>query len=162
MEGFRTPDGRVLLPRRIRAGAALVAAAADEGHVPAFQRLALCYDCGEGVQRSEEAALYWYRRAFRGGDVSAAFNASTVYRDRGDRRGQRRWLRRGADLGDPDAVLELAKLTLDSKVTVAARTEALRGLAKLARQAGTPLGAEAHRLLHRYDSSKRRSGSKRP
>jgi TPR repeat protein len=54
--------------------------------------------------------MYWYRKAARRGDSSAAFNLGTVFRDKGKQRQALRWFRRSLDLGEGDALLEIAKL----------------------------------------------------
>ena len=54
--------------------------------------------------------MYWYRRAVRQGQAAAANNIGTIYRDEGRLRLAIRWFAKAADLGDGDALLEMAKL----------------------------------------------------
>lgn len=133
LEGFRDRRGRSILPRSRSRGVALLRAAAEAGDTDALARLGLCYHDGEGVRRSREQALVFYRRAARRGHKWAAFNASIVCRDRGDRRGQLRWLERAADLGDTDALVERARLTLTGRSTRRARADAIIATQRLAR-----------------------------
>jgi TPR repeat protein len=42
------------------------------------------YDAGTGVRRNPEAALHWYKRAYRAGSASAANNIGVLWR--GDRK----------------------------------------------------------------------------
>src|SRR5487761_369194 len=57
--------------------------AARTGMLPACGIVANFYDHGMGVKSNEHAALYWYRRAARDGDRSAANNIGCIWRNRG-------------------------------------------------------------------------------
>ena len=72
-------------------------------------------DTSLGVKRNRNAALYWYRRAFRQGDHCGANNIGTIYRDEGEMDRAMLWFRRAVTLGDGDANLEIAKIYLRDK-----------------------------------------------
>ena len=85
---------------------------ATRGDVGAQVNVGYFFDQGVGVRRNETKALYWYRRAYRRKDASAANNIGTIYRDRGATDRAIRWFRRAVALGDEGSLLEIAKLYL--------------------------------------------------
>jgi len=97
----------------------LAAATAGLAHV--FGTLGQFYDRGDGVAADKNAALYWYRRASRNGDRSAANNIGCIWRDRGKLRRALQWFERAVKLGDADANLEIAKVYLRKGDLVKAR-----------------------------------------
>lgn len=58
------------------------------------------------------ASIEWYKRAASKGFYPAANNIGVLFRDVGDRRRALRWFWRAVELGDDDALLEIAKLYL--------------------------------------------------
>ena len=46
-------------------------AAANQGHMAAQSKLALCYEEGYGVPKAKDAAIKWYKEAANNGDVTA-------------------------------------------------------------------------------------------
>ena len=86
--------------------------AAKAGSLDVHVNLGYCYDIGRGVQRNRKRAMYWYKRAYRRGDYSAASNIGTIYRDEGRTARALYWFRRAVALGLEDANLEIAKLYL--------------------------------------------------
>ncbi len=90
--------------------------AAKRGFSSAFRVLGQFYDQGFGVKVNENAALYWYRRAWRSErDSSAANNIGCMLRDRGRTDLALMWLRRAAQKGDGDANLQIAKIFMHRK-----------------------------------------------
>ena len=107
---------------RLRSAFRYFLAAARAGMVPAFGIVGQFYDRGDGVRADEDAALYWYRRASRDGDRSAANNIGCIWRDRGKLGRALRWFERAVELGDADANLNIAKIHLrKGDLAVAAR-----------------------------------------
>jgi hypothetical protein len=86
--------------------------AARAGHRSSWLNVGYCFDVGRGVRRSRERALFWYRKAAKKGDGSAANNIGTVYRDEGRPRLAARWFLKAVSLGSTDSLLDLAKLYL--------------------------------------------------
>ncbi len=100
---------------RMRSAFRLFLAAAKAGMVPAFRTVGQFYDCGDGVRANEDAAIYWYRRAYRDGDYSAANNIGCIWRHRRQLGRALMWLHRAVRLGDDDANLNIAKIYLGDK-----------------------------------------------
>ena len=67
---------------RLRNAFRLFLAAAKAGMPSAFGLLGQFYDQGEGVKADADAALHWYRRAYRSGDYSVANNIGCILRDK--------------------------------------------------------------------------------
>lgn len=107
---------------RLRDAFRLFRAAAELGASASYGLLAQFYDHGFGVQRNEDAALYWYRRAYRRGDnATAPNNIGCIWRDRGKRARALMWLHRAVEHGDADANLNIAKIyLLDSRTAAKA------------------------------------------
>lgn len=74
------------------------------------QCLGVLYDTGEGVARSREKALYWYKRAWsHGRQSSICSNIASVYAEVGNRRRAEHWWRRALEMGDGDAAVDYAE-----------------------------------------------------
>jgi TPR repeat protein len=78
-------------------------------------RVGHCYDTGSGTRPNRAAALYWYKRAYRRGDASAANNIGTIWRDQQKWRRARSWFQRSVKLGNEDANLRIAESYLQSQ-----------------------------------------------
>jgi len=79
------------------------------GHVAARIHLGTLLD--DHVRPSQPlGAIYWYMRAYRSGDATAAWNLAMHYVPRGNRRWFRFWIEKAAAMQHEDAVAELAKL----------------------------------------------------
>src|SRR5262245_14178756 len=89
-----------------------------------------CYEHVEGVRRNATHAMYWYRRAYRLGEASAANNLGLLYRDRGDRRRAIAWLERAMQRGSIDSALHLGQIYLEDRRDV---TRALKYLTIVSR-----------------------------
>ena len=68
-----------------------------------------CFDSGTGTQPNREAALYWCKRAFHGGDANAAHNIGIIWRDEDKAKKALSWFVRVVELGDDSSNLEIAK-----------------------------------------------------
>jgi TPR repeat protein len=84
--------------------------AAIDGNLQAQVNLGNLFDAGEGVEKNFPAAVRWYKTAVKAGSAEAAFNLAMSYRNRGQNRWAKFWLEKASQLGDTDAVAELAKL----------------------------------------------------
>jgi TPR repeat protein len=71
------------------------------------------YDRGIGVRRNRDAAVYWYKRAYRRGDSCGATNIGTIYRDEHKISHALSWFRKAVRLGDDGSNLHIAKYYLD-------------------------------------------------
>jgi len=99
----------------LRSAFRLMLAAAKMGDSGAQVNVGYMYDNGVGIKHNRQAALYWYRRAYRRGCSAAANNIGTIFRDEGDFDRALRWFQLAGKLSggdDGDADLEIAKLYL--------------------------------------------------
>jgi TPR repeat protein len=146
----------------LREAFALFLQAAEMGYASAQNSVGYFYDHGHGMAKDHVKAVFWYRRAARGGDVCGYHNLAIVHRDAGNLRRARFWLAKVLSRGrDGEAFLELAKLCLSRRrpnaaqareyltravrtkyITPAGREEAQALLAKL-RAAAVPHSAGA-------------------
>ena len=95
---------------RVRSAFRLFLAAAEAGSDAASEIVGQFYDCGDGVKVDQDAALHWYRKAYRRGSDSAANNIGCIWRDRREFQRALLWFRRAVKLGDGDANLNIAKV----------------------------------------------------
>jgi len=72
--------------------------------------LGLFYDTGLHVVTNQKKALYWYRQAYKQGELSAATNIATIWRDNDQPKRALWWYRRAGSLGDGDALVEVAAI----------------------------------------------------
>jgi len=85
----------------------------ERGDAGAQLNLGYFYDVGLGVRKNATKALYWYGRAYRQGNGSAANNIGTVWRDRGRKSRAIAWFKRAMQLGEVDSGIEIAKLFIE-------------------------------------------------
>lgn len=100
---------------RMRSAFRLFLASAKAGNASAFGTVAQFYDYGCGVKFNENAALYWYRRAYRHGDSTAANNIGCILRDQNKLSLALQWFHRAVKLGDGAANLNIARIYLHRK-----------------------------------------------
>ncbi len=105
----------------LRSAFRLMLSAAKAGGRGAEFELGYFYDVGIGVKPNVNAALYWYKRAYRRGSSCAANNIGTIFRDQGNCKRALEWFERAVALGDADANLEIAKIYLKGGSGEAAR-----------------------------------------
>lgn len=132
---------------------------AERGVSSAWVNLGYFYDCGIGVRRNRDRALYWYKRAYRSQSGAAASNIATIYRDEGKHRLEAQWYKRAYQLNDGDAAVELAKLYLSGKgVRRSARTAAAYLRRAIASSCITEEGREEAQAI--MDDAARRPGDR--
>jgi TPR repeat protein len=100
---------------RLRSAFRLFLAAAQNGNGLAYDTLANFYDRAVGTKRDEDAALYWYKRAYRRGSFMAPNNIGVIYRDRKDFKRALVWFHRAVAHKDANANLNIAKIYLLNK-----------------------------------------------
>src|SRR5208282_2465142 len=105
-EGIQDRNGRSLVRRNSQYAVRLFMRAAGSNDSTAIGSLGYAYDVGLGITQNKTEALRWYRRAARLGSSTAAMNASTVYRDRGQLSRAHLWLMKAAAMGDGDAAVD--------------------------------------------------------
>jgi TPR repeat protein len=135
---------------RLRSAFRLFLSGAKDGDPSAQHNLGYFYDVGLGVKPNREAALYWYRRAFRHGYRTAASNIGTIFRDEKNVIQALSWFQRAVKLGDADANLEMAKIYLTEKDDVVRAIACLKRATKAKASDVTEASKrEAQRLLKR-------------
>jgi hypothetical protein len=81
--------------------------AARAGSGRSARAIALLYQRGDGVHRSDDSAAAWFGIGARAGDASSMYQLGSAYEHgRGERKDQRTaldWYTRAADAGDPEA-----------------------------------------------------------
>lgn len=77
--------------------------ASRHGSAEAQVNLGNMYDAGEGTEPNAELAAHFYKLAIRKGVPEAAYNLAVTYRQRGQLRWAKYWLRRASEMGDLDA-----------------------------------------------------------
>lgn len=87
----------------------LMLSAAKLGDLGAQVNVGNFYDAAHGVRRNRELALYWYKRAYRRGDSSAAYNTGVMLRKENQLKRALQWFARAVELGDEEANLEIGK-----------------------------------------------------
>jgi uncharacterized protein len=87
----------------------LMLAAAKLGDQGAQTNVGNYYADGKGVRRNRSAALYWYKRAYRGGEACAASNIGVLYRNEGEPNRALAWFKRAVAAGDDEANLDIGK-----------------------------------------------------
>ena len=112
-------------------------AAAAGGHVESMAELALCYELGCGVDRSDEEALDWYTKAANAGHSASHYSVGEHFEEaRGvnmDHEEACLWYYRAAVLGEEDGVGGLRRLADVARRVV---PQAEEGLYNHARGAG--------------------------
>jgi TPR repeat protein len=142
---------------KLRSAFRLFLSGAKHGDPSAQHNLGYFYDVGIGVKPNREAALYWYKRAFRHGYRTAASNIGTIFRDEKNMRQALSWFQRAIRLGDADANLEIAMIYLAEKDIVRAIASLKRATKAKASDITEGSKLEAQRLLKRVVSMGRRN-----
>jgi TPR repeat protein len=99
----------------MRKAVRLYLAGAEAGDSGCQLNLGNLYDEGSGVRRDRDAALYWYKRAYRQGHASAAHNIGVTWRNEKRFTRAQEWFRKAVAMGDEESNLEIAKFYLSLK-----------------------------------------------
>ncbi|HTQ86873.1 MAG TPA: hypothetical protein VMI93_11720 [Candidatus Solibacter sp.] len=94
---------------KMRAAFRLMLAAAKLGNCSAQTNVGNYYDDGRGVRRNRSAAFYWFKRAYRRRDSTAAHNIGCVWRREGKSLRSLYWFSRAVKLGDEESNLDIGK-----------------------------------------------------
>ena len=97
-------------------------AAARSGMVSAFSTVGNFYHNGIGVKADSDAALHWYRLAYRSGARSVANNMGCILRDRKKLGAAIKWFARAVRQNDGDANLNIARIYLSKGKLASARS----------------------------------------
>jgi len=85
-------------------------AGAQLGHTGCQLNLGNFYASGKGTRRSLEKAAYWYKKAYKNGYSTAAFNLAIDRRNSSNLRSAIVWLKKAIAMEDGEACIELAKI----------------------------------------------------
>lgn len=141
----------------VQAAFRLFKSAAQGGHPGAQQNLGYFYDEVEGVEKSREEALYWYKKAALSdrGNYTPHINVALLYNSMGKTRRAKEWLRKAVAGGDGDAALELAKIYLRSRLhSVRMRAIEYLSIAVESQHITEESKLEARNILLRQSNSK--------
>lgn len=136
---------------RLRPAFRLMLAAAKMGESGAQVAVGYMYDNAIGTRHNKQAALYWYRRAYRRGESTAAHNIGTVWRDDGNFSRALYWFERAIQMNggdDGEANFEIAKLYLGKGQDNRKATSILRKVCK-SKNVTQDCVEQARRLLKR-------------
>lgn len=98
-------------PRNEAKALDLLRRAADKGHPPALSTLGMVYFDGDGVEKNIETAKQWWHKAAAKNDDAAIYNLAHVFTFVDLNYGEAIvWLKRAADGGNVDALMNLARL----------------------------------------------------
>ncbi len=108
-DGRKDKSGNVIVRRSTRKSAEWLKLAAEHGCAYAQNTLGVRLGNGDPpFEKNPREALMWLKKAFRGGDLSAASNIALTYRENDKLSNAVQWLRRAVASGyDDDAFVEL-------------------------------------------------------
>jgi TPR repeat protein len=141
---------------RLRRAFRLFLSAAEDGNRLAFETVGSFYDDGVGTKVDKDAALHWYRRAYRHGSFVAPNNIGVIYRDRKDLKRALTWFRRAVEHKDANANLNIAKIYLKDKRSIDKAIHHLEAVGKAKADDATESAKEEARLLLRQISVRRK------
>jgi TPR repeat protein len=99
----------------LRSAFRLMLTAAKLGDLGAQVNLGNYYDDGKAIHRNRRAALYWYRRAYKRGYSTAAYNIGVLWRNEKKFKRALSWFHRAVELGDKEANLEIGEYYLHNE-----------------------------------------------
>ncbi len=133
-EGLWADDGRILVRKNRRTAIRYLEKAVALGDVDAMVELANVLSAPRDNEALRRAGPL-YRKAYRLGDHTAAFNLASTYQNLGRYREAVSWYRRALAAGDPDASMELARAEL---LGLGTRRNVRSAIARLRQIAGRP------------------------
>jgi TPR repeat protein len=145
---------------RLRSAFRFFLVAAENGNGLAYDTLGSFYDRGVGTKRDEDAALYWYKRAYRRGSFIAPNNIGVIYRDRKDLKRALAWFRRAVEHKDASANLNIAKIYLKDKRDIEKAIRHLKEVCKARANDATELAREEAGLLLKRINLKPKPGAR--
>lgn len=87
---------------------------AEKEDTEAMRKIAICYDDGYGVEKDDQKALEWYRKAAELGDAEAIYRIGSYYHwDVYDYEEALEWYKKAAALGHAEAMLRIGQLYSD-------------------------------------------------
>jgi TPR repeat protein len=139
---------------KVKSAFRLFLSAAKAGDRGAQTNIGYFYDIGIGTGRNKVAALYWYKKAYRRGDASAAQNIATIWRDQHKPKRALAWFRRAIKLGEDGSNLDIAKHYLQNELNL---RKAIQYLVKVC-QSDRVSEAEEEEALRLLKSTEKKLG----
>jgi TPR repeat protein len=139
----------------LRSAFRLFLAGAKLGDVGAQHNLGYFYDEGIGVHSNRAAAMYWYKRAYRGGSRVSASNIAVMFREEGEIGHALAWFERAVRMKDADAHLEIGKIYMNTGDVKKATSHLKRVLSASEVDATVAAKEEAEKLLQAIAGSER-------
>lgn len=136
-DGETAADGTTLIRKDTRRALKLFRRAADAGEPSAMYEVANMLTEGKFSARALSAAEGWYRKAFRLGESTAAYNLATKYRYLGRHARAVQWYRKALAAGDASALIPLARAELYGLGTRRNIASALERLQRMSRDRTT-------------------------
>lgn len=96
----------------MRSALRLFLAGTKGGDIACQLNLGTFYSDGIGMEPNRDRAMYWYRRAYRGGYSPAAHNIGCDYRKENKLDLALAWFERSVNLNDRESNLDIAKIYL--------------------------------------------------
>jgi uncharacterized protein len=106
-DGSKDRREKTLVKRSAAKAASWFRRSAERGSTSAQNRLGVLLGDEKGTRKNVKEALLWLKKAFRGGDQSAAHNIAVTYRENGDLKNAVQWFRKAVRVGDGEAQLQL-------------------------------------------------------
>ncbi len=145
--------------KNVRVALRLFLSAAQAGDKGAQLNAGYFYDNGIGIRPNRAKALYWYKRAYRRGDASAANNIGTIWRDQKNMKLALTWFEKAVKLGEDSSNVEIAKYHLrvqhDPKKAIGYLNKVCRSnrVAEVEAEEANRLLNQARKMLKRDKSS---------
>lgn len=121
--------------------------AAALGHSSSQLNLGNCYASGTGVRKNLAKAAYWYKAAYRGGNVTAARNLAIDRSSAGNIRSAIIWFNKGIEKKDGGSFVALAKLYASQRGGREKAIKLLKRVGKLNRTNASDLDREQAEAL---------------
>ena len=83
---------------------------AEQGDTFAMSRVAIMYECGEGVHYDLDKSIFWDMKAIQAGYNTSMLNLGMTFRRMGNIEQAKYWFFKAFDTGDDEAALELVRL----------------------------------------------------
>jgi TPR repeat protein len=121
------------------------------------------YAWGRGVRRDLKKAAYWYKKAYRNGYDTGAFNLAIDRRNEGNVRSAVIWFKKAVAMNSGEACVELAKIYKPRKGGQKAAANLLKRALRLSRDhISDAAKEEAESLLKQMEKTRHRSKTTRP
>jgi TPR repeat protein len=106
-DGVADKKGRILVRRSPQNAAKWLRKSAEHGFASAQNNLGVLLSARNAAHKDVDEALFWFRKAFKAGEIVSANNIAITYRENGDCRKAVQWFRESVESGDDEARIQL-------------------------------------------------------